>query len=523
MRPVTRPPRARRHRAPASSGGRPPGRSPAGSAVGLLVGVVALVVLVGAGALPMSPGTPAGASGAALVATGPALPPLTGDLTGVHDPMGVVDGGTWYVFSTGGRLRLHTSADGVHWTDRGAVLRDGLPAWLTATIPGGEDLWAPDVHRIGDRWFLYYARSQFGTSNSVIGLATNTTLDPADPAYVWVDQGEVLRSHPGDGMNAIDPALVVDEHGEPWLAWGSFWDGIFVQRVDPATGKLTDPGSRTNLARRDPTFLGVEGADLVRADGAWWLFSSWGSCCKGVASTYSIRVSRAASLTGPYVDAAGVPLLDGGGTLVLGSHGSMFGPGHGTAVEVGGRRLLVHHFYDGDADGIATLAVDPLVWAPDGWPLVLDRSFVADAAPNAAVAAGVWHVTGERENRPAHVPDDVTLTLLPDGTVRGGGTWRVDGQLLRIEGVPRWAGTDNAQVRDWWLLVDSTTGASPQAIGRDDRTALVTALRTADAPATSTTTAPVTTTAAPTTTAPGTSSVPAPAAAPVVATPALAG
>lgn len=477
-------------------------------------------------ALPAGSSPVAGADGVDLVATGPALPPLTGDLTGIHDPMVVVEGGTWYVFSTGDLLRLHSSTDGVHWTDRGPVLTGGLPAWLTAEIPGGNSVWAPDVHRVNGRWLLYYARSVFGTSDSVIALASNTTLDPADPAYAWVDEGEVLRTHPGDGMNAIDPDLVVDEHGDPWLAWGSFWNGIFIQRVDPTTGLLTDPVSRANLARRNPTFLGVEGTDLVRAGGAWWLFTSFGACCKGVASTYSIHVGRSTSLTGPYVDEAGVPLLDGGGTLVLGSHGLMFGPGHGTAIDVGGQWLLAHHFYDGDASGVATLAVDPVVWAPDGWPLVLDRDLVADAAPTAAVAAGVWHLTGERENRPAHVPDDLSVTLLPDGTVLRGGTWRLDGQLLRIEHVPRYAWTGNPQYRDWWLLVDSTTGATPRGIGRDNRTAVVTAVRTADAPAT-TTTATVPTTTAPPATA--TSSPPSTAiaspgvAAAVTATPALAG
>ena len=51
-------------------------------------------------------------------------------------------------------------------------------------------------------------------------------------------RGEVLRSQEGDSWNAIDPNLVLDENGEPWLAWGSFWDGIWMRKIDRSTGQL---------------------------------------------------------------------------------------------------------------------------------------------------------------------------------------------------------------------------------------------------------------------------------------------
>ena len=53
------------------------------------------------------------------------------------------------------------------------------------------------------------------------------------------------------------------------------------------------------------------------------MFTSWDKCCSGTASTYNVRVSRASKVTGPYVDQAGVKAVDGGGTLILGSHGNV--------------------------------------------------------------------------------------------------------------------------------------------------------------------------------------------------------
>ena len=87
---------------------------------------------------------------------------------------------------------------------------------------------------------LYYSVSSFGSRNSAIGLATNATLDPASPDYKWVDEGMVVRSFEDkDDWNAIDPNLVIEDEKNVWLTWGSFWGGIKMRRIDPATGKLS--------------------------------------------------------------------------------------------------------------------------------------------------------------------------------------------------------------------------------------------------------------------------------------------
>jgi arabinan endo-1,5-alpha-L-arabinosidase len=100
---------------------------------------------------------------------------------------------------------------------------------------------------------LYYAGSTFGSRRSVIGLATNVTLDPNRPDYAWVDEGEVIASSPTDDWNAIDPNLVLDENQQPWLAFGSYWSGIKLRKVDAATSKLaTDNPQLYALASRAP-------------------------------------------------------------------------------------------------------------------------------------------------------------------------------------------------------------------------------------------------------------------------------
>ena len=49
---------------------------------------------------------------------------------------------------------------------------------------------------------------------------------------------------------------------------------------------------------------------MLEHDGKFYLFVSFDQCCKGVASTYNIRVGRADRIEGPYLDKDGKPMLE---------------------------------------------------------------------------------------------------------------------------------------------------------------------------------------------------------------------
>ena len=169
---------------------------------------------------------------------------LEGDVSPVHDPAIIREGGTYYLFATGGRpgqgvIPIRTSANLRRWTTAGHVF-PALPEWATREIPQARNAWAPDISFFRGRYHLYYSVSSFGSRNSAIGLMTTRTLDPVSPDYKWTDEGMVLRSYQDkDDWNAIDPNLVLDGR-DAWLTWGSFWGGITMRRIDQSSGKL-DP------------------------------------------------------------------------------------------------------------------------------------------------------------------------------------------------------------------------------------------------------------------------------------------
>jgi arabinan endo-1,5-alpha-L-arabinosidase len=324
-------------------------------------------LLLGAG--PVVALQPDGAH--AATTSSPKPLPLKGDLN-AHDPSFTVVGKTWFVLNTGdpavngGTIQIKKSTDHRTFTSAGTVW-DTIPAWIKQDVPAVTNLWAPQVYRHGGVFYLYYSASSFGSNTSLIALATNTTLDPADPAYHWVDQGLVWRSTSSDDYNAIDPAIIEDASGAPYLTFGSFWSGIRQIRLQWPSGKpAAGTGEPARLVDRLVPPNAVEAPFMVRHNGFYYLFVSFDFCCRGSDSTYKIAVGRSRSVSGPFTDELGTPLQHGGGTVILSSDGAMAGPG---GVSISGD-LLAHHFYDADAGGAITLSIRPIQWGPGGWPVL---------------------------------------------------------------------------------------------------------------------------------------------------------
>jgi len=307
---------------------------------------------------------------------------LYGSVRDVHDPSIIKEGNTYYLFSSGRgflQIPIRCSKDLQDWVICGDVF-SAKPEWTGREVPGLKNLWAPDISYFNGKYHLYYAVSTFGSNHSAIGLATNQTLDPDSPHYRWQDEGKIIHSRHYDDWNAIDPNIILDHNGQPWLAFGSGWGGIKLRRIDARTGRLSrDDTKMYSLAARLPAPEGrpVEGSFIIRRGAFYYLFVSFDRCCMGTASTYKIMVGRSLKVMGPYTDRTGARMTRGGGTLLMASGGRWRGPGHNAILQEEGEDKIIYHAYDAERGGASYLRIGSLVWDADGWPLAAPP----DAAP----------------------------------------------------------------------------------------------------------------------------------------------
>jgi arabinan endo-1,5-alpha-L-arabinosidase len=296
--------------------------------------------------------------------------PLTTHLTiGTHDPSLIHVGSKYYLFATGGLLNVRSSSNFTSWSNAGSVFAS-MPAWIATELGQAiTDLWAPDISFFNGSYHVYYAGSVFGSNHSVIGLATNTTLDSSTAGYQWQDHGLILESNKvagADDWNAIDPNLTADESGQLWLVFGSFWSGIKLRQVDASTGKLSTSNPTLYALATNSS---IEAASITSHNGFYYLFVSYGACCKNVNSTYSTMVGRATAITGPYTNKAGAAMLEGNAETMLKTDGRYIGPGGGTAFRDGSLYYYAYHYYDGNANGASYLMLRPIQFDTDDWPV----------------------------------------------------------------------------------------------------------------------------------------------------------
>lgn len=304
----------------------------------------------------------------------PQMLSVSGDTTNWSCPEIYRFGDTYYGFIMSTGIAIKASPDLRSWEKIGTVFSTASSlaySWMSDPITGveGGSIWAPGIYKIGDTYCVYYCISTSGSQNSLIGLATNTTLDPKDKNYQWVDKGCVLHSHTGDDYNAIDPCVIVDDDDQPWLVYGSYWSGIKMAKIDRDTLMLDTEDTTVYSLAAAQTRAGPEAGYMIKHGDYYYLFCACGSFSTG----YWNGVGRSKSVTGPFLDANGVDMMNQGATPVNAYRDGFIKCGHSSILtDADGAQYHVTEYFQNYDDGSSSsslLGISQLLWTADGWPV----------------------------------------------------------------------------------------------------------------------------------------------------------
>jgi arabinan endo-1,5-alpha-L-arabinosidase len=402
----------------------------------------------------------------------------------LHDPSILKFENEYHIFSTdvmyGGTARAgimrRKSSDLVQWFFKGWVF-DEIPDDALAHITGqgetAENIWAPYALMIGDQVRLYYSVSVFGKNISAIGLATSDS-----PYGPWEDQGIVISTTQSSTVNAIDPAVIVNEsNGKHWMAYGSYWSGIYIVELDPATGKRLDPGDMGHkIAAREYSGASIEGPEILYHPGLhkYYLFVSYG----WLEDSYNVRVGRSDNPEGPYYDyfgndmAASVenyPIITA--QYRFNNHPGWQGFGHCGVMRDGDNYYYVSQARLSSNIYLMDLHVRRMLWTEDGWPVITPERYVnvPQSGKTSGDLAGSWEYIYFEKTESRNF--STFIELMEDGSISGmdNTSWSFTGDILRLS-IADGATLADAYVSDEWDWENDTLTICFSGLSDEGRT-----------------------------------------------------
>lgn len=416
----------------------------------------------------------------------------------VHDPSIIKANGSYYIY--GSHRAWAKSEDLLSWSPVANNVSSDFselltPIWeeycKTPTNPNlAGNMWAPDmIYNETMGKYCMYMSVNGDDWNSCIVLLTADTIDGpfsyggevvfsgftnSEERLERSDVGKVLasdedltryKSTKNTKLNAIDPCVKYDEEGNLWMAYGSWFGGIYLLKLDPSTGLRDYSTTYETVEHQSDAYHGIkiaggqgvsgEGAYILNKDGYYYLFLSYGGLI--TEGGYQMRVFRSDKIQGPYVDQLGNTavykkaennLLGSVGIRLMGSYQFSgndeihAAQGHNSAfIDEDGKIFAVYHTrFAGGKKGIweaHEVRVQQLFVNQDGWLVATPYEYAGETISESGYL--MEQMTGNYEFV-VHTPyffyqrsqsDDVgiaqtlSIQLHSDFTVSGdkSGTW----------------------------------------------------------------------------------------------------
>jgi GH43 family beta-xylosidase len=295
-----------------------------------------------------------------------------GDFYNVVAPSGA---DPWVIRHTDGRYyaTVTTGRDVVLWrseTLSGLGGGERKVVWTPPREgPQSRDLWAPELHRLGDAWFLYFAADDGENARHRMYVLENPSPDPFEGRFTL--KGKV--SDPAADRWAID-GTVLPLGGRLYFLW-SGWEGDEDVRQDLYIAPMSNPwtlsGPRVRISRPTlpwetrggPPAVNEGPQVLVRGDKVHVVFSASGSWT----DHYALGLLTARADADPLSPSSWSKHPE----PVFASGRGVFAPGHASFVASpdGREDWIVYHAAKHRGSGWSRLIrAQRFLWTADGVP-----------------------------------------------------------------------------------------------------------------------------------------------------------
>lgn len=282
------------------------------------------------------------------------------------DPWIVHHGDSYYYMSThGNRLAIRRTADITQLSQAREVT-----VWTPPkTGPNAQSIWAPELHRIDGRWYIYYTAAASGRDDDAhrgVFVLENAHEDPTQGT--WIDRGRLQTEHPG-----IDGTTFV-HGGKRYFVYSPYVGPDSVLSIVAMTNPWTLTGAETIIARPDQAWERqggrqiLEGPEFLPGPRGDLFLSYSGSACWS--DDYAIGLLHAPAGSDPLKASswskATKPIL------AKNPAQDVYAPGHNGFFEASdGTTWIVYHANPGpDMKCTARRSprIQPVHWDADGRP-----------------------------------------------------------------------------------------------------------------------------------------------------------
>jgi len=256
------------------------------------------------------------------------------------------------------------------WKSRSMTAIDlGQRKTVWTPPPGLNDIWAPEIHYIEGKWYIYYtANTGCGDDCRGVYVLENDSADPLQGD--WTDKGKLNTQYSGlDGT-------VFEHNGQLYFLYAAYgnWSGAHGSAI--AIAPMSDPWTLNgdNVILTKPEYdwekKGMpvnEGAVILKRNGQIFLVYSASACWEDDYSLGILTANATSDLLNPASWTKSAQPV-----FVKSPENGVFGPGHNSFVQSkdGTQDLIVYHGNSGPNQGCGARPsrVQPFTWNDDGSP-----------------------------------------------------------------------------------------------------------------------------------------------------------